>query len=92
MTTSRSDAERRHALRHALNAAIMAEERIQEPAATTPAASAPTAPYAHHRPKEPQAHGGAPTEEARKVNSVHITGLNSVHITRTKSARAGLKY
>jgi len=63
MTTSHSDAERRHAL----NAARMAVERIQALAATTPAANAPTAPYAHHKAKEPQVDGDGP--HGRKTNA-----------------------
>ena len=70
----------------------MAVERIQAPAATTPAASSQTALYAQHKAKEPQVDGDVPTEEAREVNSVHMAELNNVHITRPESARAGLKY
>ena len=74
------------------NAARMAVERIQALAATTPAASAPTVLYAHQKAKPPGMDGNAPAEETREVNSVHMAGLNSVHITRSKSARAGLSY
>jgi len=42
------------------NAARMAVERIQALAATTPAANAPTAPYAHHKAKGPQVDGDGP--------------------------------
>jgi len=49
------------------NAARMAVERIQALAATTPAASAQTAPYAHHEAKEPQVDGDGPT--AGKTNA-----------------------
>ena len=42
------------------NAARMAVERIQALAATTPAANAPTAPYEHHKAKEPRVDGDGP--------------------------------
>ena len=77
------------------NATRMAVERIQALAATTPAASAPTVLYAHHKAKEPQVDGdGPPTagKQMRKRAGVHMAELNSVHITRPESARAGLKY
>jgi len=64
------------------NAARMAAEGIQATAATTPAASPPTAPYAHHKAKKsPQVDGDGPTAGARKANSAYIVALNSVHIT-----------
>ena len=86
------------------NATRMAVERIQALAATTPAASAPTAPYAQHKAKEPQVDGDGPHGRKKnkcakwasvhmaELNSVHMAALNSVHITRSESARAGLKY
>ena len=78
------------------NAARMAVERIQALAATTPAANAPTALYAHHKAKEPQVDGDGPhgrgKTNAQKWASVHMAELNSVHITRPESACAGLSY
>ena len=78
------------------NATRMAEERIQALAATTPAASALTAPYAHHQAKEPQVIATDPPrprkKQMRKMASIHMAELNSVHITRPESARAGLSY
>ena len=77
------------------NATRMAVERIQALAATTPAASAPTVLYAHHKAKEPQVYGDGPTaveKQMRKMANIHMAELNIVHITRPESARAGLKY
>jgi len=87
MTTSRSDAEQRHAR----NAARMAVERIQAPAATTPAASAPTAPYAHHKAKEPQVDGDAPPrpekQMRKKVQRSHGGNEQRSHHTPRIGAR-----
>ena len=89
MTTSRSDAERRHAPKRRQNG------RKAHPSARSyyPCGKrtdrAIRAPQGQKSRKWMATH---PTEEARKVNSVHMAELNSVHITRPESARAGLKY
>jgi len=89
MTTSRSDAERRHAPKRRQNGrrAHPGTCRYYPCGKRTDRAL-----RASQAQKSPPVDGNAPTEEARKVNSVHMAELNSVHITRPESARGGLSY
>ena len=89
MTTSRSDAERRHAPKRRQNGRRAHPSTCRYYPCGKRTDRGLRAPQAK---KSPPVDGNAPTAKARKVNSVYMARLNSVHITRSKSARAGLSH
>ena len=73
------------------NAARMAVERIQALAATTPAANAPTAPYAHHKAKEPQVDGDGPPRPEKQMRKMGQRSHGGTEQRSHHTARSGAR-